>query len=93
VMLGTVAMIDIGIDKLPRPVTFEGVVLRMTIADVAILWGKFFVGKALFDLETFGYDTVKEKKGRTYRYPNYGWWFIHLGVIALVFYLGKLLWR
>lgn len=93
VILGTITMADFAIEKFQPPVTFEGVILKTTLSDIAILWGKFFVGKALFDLETFGYDVAMEKKGKTYRYPNYGWWFIHLGVIALVYYLGGLLWR
>ena len=93
VILGTITMADFSIDMATRPVTLEGVILRSTLADIAILWGKFFVGKALFDLETFGYDATQEKRGVTHRYPNYGWWAVHLGVIALVYYLGQILWR
>jgi len=91
--LGTVLMADFTIGTFQGPVTFEAVIFKSTIADIAILWGKFFVGKALFDLEMFGYDATQEKRGVTYRYPNYGWWLVHLGVIALVYYLGKTLWR
>ena len=54
---------------------------------------EFFVGKALFDLEFFGYDATRPKKGVTYRYPHLGWWLIHFVLVALVYYLGNRLWR
>jgi hypothetical protein len=57
------------------------------------LWGNFFVGKALFDLEFFGYDPNRERKGRTWRYPNLGWWMVHLVAISAVYYVGHALWR
>jgi hypothetical protein len=74
-------------------VTVKAVLLTTTLADILILWGKFFIGKALFDLEFFGYDAAKEKKGVSYRYPNMGWWFIHLVTVSIVYYLGFMLWR
>jgi hypothetical protein len=63
------------------------------LADILILWGKFFIGKALFELETFGYDQNKLKVGITYRYPNMGWWMIHRIAISLVYFLGNHFWR
>lgn len=60
--------------------------------DILIVWGKFFIGKVLFELETFGYDANRPKAGITYRYPNMGWWLIHLAAISLVYYLGNRLW-
>jgi hypothetical protein len=77
----------------PNPATVQAVLLTTLLADILILWAKFFIGKSIFDLEFFGYDAAKEKKGKTYRYPNMGWWFIHLAVISLVYYLGFILWR
>jgi hypothetical protein len=29
----------------------------------------------------------------TYRYPNMGWWMIHLIGISLVYFLGNYFWR
>jgi hypothetical protein len=62
------------------------------LIDILIAWGKFFVGKALFELETFGYDATRPKTGITYRYPNRGWWLIHLTAVSFVYYLGNRLW-
>jgi len=42
--------------------------------------------------ETFGYDPNRPKAGITYRYPNMGWWLIHLAAVSLVYYLGNRLW-
>ena len=46
----------------------------------------------LFELETFGDDPNRPKAGMTYRYPNMGWWLIHLAAVSLVYYLGNRLW-
>jgi hypothetical protein len=73
--------------------TIDKVILKTTVADILIAWGRFFVGKALFDLEILGYDLVREKKGISYRYPNLGWWAIHLVAVSLVYGAGNLLWR
>lgn len=92
-IIGTVVMAHFSIVHLPKPITIPAIVFQTTLADIALLWGKFLVGKALFDLETFGYDPAREKKGKFLRYPNYGWWLVHLAAIALVYFLGKLIWR
>lgn len=93
VILGTITMAHFSIANLAFPVSFGTILFKTTFADILLLWGKFFVGKALFDLELFGYDHAREKKGIFYRYPNMGWWAIHLVVISTVYSLGHLLWR
>jgi hypothetical protein len=93
VILGTIAMAHYSIAHLPENVTLQSIILQTTLADILVLWGKFFVGKAIFDLEFFGYDPARPKKGITYRYPHLGWWLIHLVLVALVYYLGNQLWR
>ena len=35
----------------------------------------------------------KPKAGVTYRYPNMGWWLVHLVGLSIVYTLGNLLWR
>ena len=93
VILGTIAMVQFSITHWPQPVSFEAVLLKTNLADILILWAKFFVGKALFDLELFGYDPNHTKKGASWRYPNLGWWMIHVAAISTVYWLGNLLWR
>ncbi|MGA1979230.1 MAG: hypothetical protein ABSG99_01510 [Sedimentisphaerales bacterium] len=93
VITGTITMAHFSIAHWPNPVTVQAVLLNTTLADILILWAKFFIGKSLFDLEFFGYDTAREKKGITYRYPNMGWWLVHLASVSIVYYLGHILWR
>ena len=91
VIIGTIAMAHFSLFHWPDPATVGAVIVKTLLADILILWGKFFVGKALFDLELFGYDPRQAKKGTTYRYPNLGWWLVHLVAISLVYLLGNLL--
>jgi hypothetical protein len=93
VIIGTIGMAHFSIVNWPAPATAGSIIFKTTLADIVILWSKFFVGKALFDLEFFGYDPGKTKKGTTYRYPHLGWWLIHLVAISLVYLLGNILWR
>jgi hypothetical protein len=92
-ILGTVTMAHFSMVHLNAPLSIATVMLNTTFGDILLLWGKFFTGKALFDLELFGYDRTREKKGTFYRYPHMGWWTIHLVVISTVYTLGHLLWR
>ncbi len=92
-IIGTVLMTHFSIANWPQPATFATVIVQTLLSDNLILWTNFFIGKALFDLETFGYAVDKEKKGVTYRYPNIGWWLVHLAAISAVYTLGHLLWR
>lgn len=93
VIVGTITMAHFSIAHWPNPVTVKAILLTTMLADILILWAKFCIGKAIFDLEFFGYDAVKEKKGITYRYPNMGWWLVHLVTVSIVCYLGHILWR
>jgi hypothetical protein len=92
-LIGTIIMAHFSLTRWPAPATLQTVVFKTLLADILILWGKFFVGKALFELETFGYDQNRRKVGMTYRYPNMGWWIIHLIGIGLVYFLGNYFWR
>jgi hypothetical protein len=93
VIIGSIVMAHFSIAHWPTPTTLTAILLQTTLADILILWGKFFVGKALFDLEFSGYDAAREKKGITYRYPTLGWWLIHFVLVAVVYYLGNRFWR
>jgi hypothetical protein len=92
-IIGTVVMVHFSLAHWPAPATAASILTKTLLADILILWTIFFVGKVLFDLETFGYDPDKPKKGITYRYPNMGWWIVHLAVISIVYTLGHQLWR
>lgn len=92
-IVGTVTMAHFSWVHWPSPTTLQSMLLNTLLAEILILWGKFFVGKALFELETFGYDKTKPKMGVRYRYPNLGWWLFHLIAVAVVYFLGNRFWR
>ncbi|HSR11807.1 MAG TPA: hypothetical protein VLS90_10215 [Thermodesulfobacteriota bacterium] len=91
-IIGTVTMAHFAYAHWSDPKLPPDIVLKSMVLDILIVWAKFFVGKALFDLETFGYDPNRVKAGIAYRYPNMGWWGIHVGGVAFVYYLGNILW-
>ncbi|OGW77289.1 MAG: hypothetical protein A3I73_01545 [Omnitrophica bacterium RIFCSPLOWO2_02_FULL_45_16] len=93
VIIGTITMAQFSIAKFKGPVTAINIILNTTLADIAILWGKFAVGKALFDLQFLKSDTDATAKGRFFRYPNMGWWLAHLFALALVYTLGGIIWK
>jgi len=92
-IIGTIVMAHFTLAHWPDPATPGAILFGTTLADIFILWTVFFVGKALFDLETFGYAPDRQRKGIPYRYPNLGWWLVHLAAVSLVYTVGNLVWR
>lgn len=93
VILGTIAMAHFSIFHFSGPLTIGNILFKTLLADISILWGKFAVGKALFDLELLSTDKDTIPKGRYFRYPNMGWWWVHLLAWSAVYALGNLLWK
>ncbi len=91
-IVGTVTMAHFSLTYPPDSFSPLNILLRTTLPHIFILWGKFLIGKVLFDCEIYGYNIATlEKKGIWYRYPNLGWWYIHLAGVSLVYYAGHLL--
>jgi len=93
VIIGTITMAHFSIANFNSPVTFKGIILNTTLADISLLWGKFAVGKALFDMEFLKSDADPAPKGRFFRYPNMGWWWVHLIGISVIYATGNILWK
>jgi len=93
VIVGTITMAHFSIAHWSIPASFGSFVLKTTLADILLLWGNFLIGKSLFDMEFYGSSFDREKRGKTYRYPNLGWWTIHLFAISVIYSLGHILWR
>ena len=93
VIVGTITMAHYSIVHWPHPTSLASVLLLTTLADILVLWSKLFLGKAVFDLETRGYDAALPMAGKWWRYPCLGWWLIHFVAIAAVYTLGNLFWR
>jgi hypothetical protein len=93
VIIGTITMAHFSVVHFKGPLTLAGIFMNTTAADIALLWGKFAVGKGLFELESLRSDSDEMPRGRFFRYPNMGWWWVHLFLLAIVYALGNLYWR
>lgn len=92
-IIGTIIMAQFSINHFQGAVAPVNIILNTTLADIAILWGKFALGKALFDLQFLRSDADPAAKGRFFRYPNMGWWWVHLFALSIVYTLGNILWK
>ena len=92
VIFGTITMAHFSIAHRPPALTFGALMLNTTLADIALAWGKFFIGKALFDLARMQSPDAAYS-GKFLRYPNMGFWLSHLAGLSIVYGLGHLLWR
>ncbi|MFA5795434.1 MAG: hypothetical protein WC980_10275 [Candidatus Brocadiia bacterium] len=89
VIFGIIMMADFSLGKIPQAFTAKDIILNTTLADILLLIGKFAAGKALFDLEFTDLAKDFPLRSRFARYPNLGWWLIHLVAIAAVYFIGK----
>ncbi|MDD5774639.1 MAG: hypothetical protein PHS64_01705 [Candidatus Omnitrophica bacterium] len=92
-IIGTIVMAHFSIVHFEGPVTPVNVMMNTLFADIVILWANFAVGKALFHLNTFRAEGDRVTGGRFFRYPNMGWWWVHLAGASVVYYLGNLIWK
>ena len=93
VIIGTIAMAHFSLKNIPPVLSLQTVLLKTLLPDIVILWGKFTVGKVLFELELLKQPEDAIRKGRFFRYPNVGWWWVHLLALSIVYTLGNLIWR
>lgn len=82
VIIGTIAM------------THFSLIIHPLWPDIIILWSKFFIGRAIFCYEVYPPDSNPKVRGLgLIRYPNLGYWFVHLAAWSVVYFLGQYLWR
>ncbi|MDD5170237.1 MAG: hypothetical protein PHN75_15580 [Syntrophales bacterium] len=93
VIIGTIGMFHFSLRHLPPVLTFQAIIFKSLLADIIVLWGKFAVGKALFELDLLKKAEDAARSGRYFRYPNMGWWWVHLAALSIVYTLGNQLWR
>jgi hypothetical protein len=91
-IIGTIAMTQFTLTHPPPAWTLTTILFQSLLADIVLLWAKFAVGKALFELELFRNEETLARKKRFFRYPNMGWWWIHVAALTLVFWLGNRFW-
>jgi hypothetical protein len=94
VIIGTIAMAHFSIEHHPQEWTIKTIFLGTLLADIMLLWGKFAVGKALFELEvTINQPDSPLRSGRFFRFPNMGFWFVHVVTLTAVYIIGGYLWK
>jgi putative flippase GtrA len=92
-IVGTVTMGYFSLGNLPDSLTFRGILLNTLLADIVLVWTKFALGKAIFELDLLKTSEDHMRKGRFWRYPNMGFWWAHLLGMSLVFALGVVFWK
>jgi hypothetical protein len=94
VIIGTIAMAHFSINNPPEVWTLKTILLGTLLADIALLWGKFAVGKALFELElAVNQPDAPMRSGRFFRFPNMGFWFVHVVTLTTVYIIGNSFWK
>jgi hypothetical protein len=93
VIIGTITMAHFSLTHLPSALSLSTLFLMTTLADILLLWGKFVLGKALFDLTWANLDKDLPRQVKTFKFPNMGWWWVHLAGFSLVYALGNIFWR
>ena len=92
-IVGTVTMVHYAIANWSAPNSPPDIIFKSMIIDILIVWSKFLIGHVLFGLEMYGFNASRRKVGITYRYPNLGFWLIHLAGVSVVYFLGNYFWR
>jgi hypothetical protein len=94
VILGTIAMTHFTIENPPQVWTLKTIFLGTLLADIIILWSKFAVGQALFDLySVINRPDAQISRGRFFRFPSMGFWFVHLVTLTAVYIIGGYFWK
>lgn len=92
-IIGTIAMSHFSIIHYKGALSLQGLFFQTTFPDIAILWAKFALGYAIFNLEFLKTEGDVLFKGRYLRYPNLGWWFVHLVSLSIIYSIGAIFWK
>jgi hypothetical protein len=93
VIIGTIAMVHFTLKNTPSEWSLQTIFFQTLLADIILLCAKFATGKALFELEIVRKLDDATRKGRFFRYPNMGFWCVHLIAMSVVYILGFQVWK
>jgi hypothetical protein len=93
VIIGTITMFHFSLMSLPAQITLSTILFGTLLGSIITLWANFAIGKALFELEMFKAIDASIRQGRYWRYPNMGWWGVHVAALSAVYVVGNVLWR
>jgi hypothetical protein len=93
VIIGTITMAHFSLAHPPEKFGLQTLFMGTLLPDILVLFTNFMLGKSLFELEMLKTEETAVRHGRFFRYPNLGWWFVHLFALSAVYALGHLLWK
>ncbi len=94
-IIGTITMSHFSYVLVQDNVSLATLFTRTIFPDIVLIWGAFFIGKALYETEMTKPDNLDapRHKGRFFRYPNLGYWAVHAVTLSAVYLLGHFLWK
>ena len=92
VIIGTITMAHFSLAHPPDQITASSILTKTLFSDILILFVNFMIGKGLFELQLLTKPDMEARHGRFLRYPNLGWWILHLVLMSVVYALGRALW-
>jgi hypothetical protein len=92
-IIGIITMGYFSIKHLPANPSIAALLTGTLLADIFICFNVFLIGKSLFEFDMFNAIDAPVRQGRFWRYPNMGWWWVHLFALSAVFTLGNVLWK
>lgn len=89
VIIGTITMAHFSIQNFPQVINLETILLGTLLADIVLLWAKFTVGKAIFEMEVvINHPDDPVRSGKFFRFPNMGFWLAHIVSLTVVYVAG-----
>ena len=86
VIIGTIMMAHFSIKHPPHVWDLETILLGTLLADILLLWGKFAVGKAIFEMEiTINHPDDPVRRGKFFYFPNMGFWLAAAAALTAVY--------
>ncbi len=92
-IVATITMAHFSIHYLPDPLSVGGVFLGTTLPDIPIVWGSSSWARRLFRIWRSWDIMPTSRRKVSPRYPNLGWWLVHLIAVSAVYWAGNVLWR
>ena len=89
VIIGTITMAHFSIQNFPQILNLKTILLGTLLADIVLLWAKFAVGKAIFEMEVvINHPDDPVRSGKFFRFPNMGFWLAHVVSLTAVYVAG-----
>jgi len=89
VIIGTITMAHFSIKNSPQVWNLQTILLGTLLADIVLLWAKFAIGKAIFEMEmVINHPEAPIRSGKFFRFPNMGFWLAHLVGLTVIYIAG-----